>query len=134
MANYEAINERMAKLSLQAKSTVSRSLPELDFAAPPRRAARVHYLIELESACGFGPRSLYVAYYALAAPGWRLLPHCVASAVTQTSEVRGDDQRAVLCFPIELTLESDGAPVDARPPLSLFFSICLLYTSPSPRD
>lgn len=120
---YESITERMAKVNLHAKSTVSRSLPEPSFAAPSHRAARVHYLVELESASGFGPRSLYVAYYALAAPGWKLLPHCVASAVTQTSEVRGDEQRAVLCFPIELTLESDGPPTEARPPLSLFFSI-----------
>jgi hypothetical protein len=107
-----------------AQSAVSRpSVPELDFVGPPRKAARVVHFIELVSAEGFGPVPLYIAYYALAAPGWRLLPHCVASAVTQTSIVHGAHQRAVFGFPIELALESDGPPSAARPPLSLFLSI-----------
>jgi Meckel syndrome type 1 protein len=123
-AEYEAAAERVAKLSLSAQTRVNRSSLELDFSVPPRRSARVHYMIELESASGFGPSSLYIVYYALAAPGWRLLPHCTASAITQTSRVRGREQRAVLGFPIDISVESDGPPTEARPPLSLFLSIC----------
>ena len=120
----EAIADRLAKLSLSAQSVVGRpSVPELDFAAPPRKSARVHYQIEITSALGFGPNPLYVAYYSLAAPGWKLLPHCVASAITQTSAVVGADECAVFGFPIELSLESDGPPTAPRPPLSLFFSV-----------
>ena len=85
--------------------------------------ARLHYFCTLQAAEGFGPAPLYVQYFAHAAPGWRLAPGCVATAITQKSAVRGDTQRAVLSFPIELTLESDGAPTAARPPLTLFFSV-----------
>ena len=126
---HEAIANRVAKLSQSAQSAIGRGgLPaELgaigDFSAPPRKHARVHYLIEIESARGFGPNPLYIAYYALAANGWTLAPSCLATAVTQTSKVRGEDERAVFGFPIELTVESDGPPTAARPPLSLFLSI-----------
>ena len=71
---------------------VTRAMPELDFSAPPRKAARVHHFIELQSAHGFGATSLFVVYYALAAPGWRLMSHCVQSAITQTSTVVGVEQ------------------------------------------
>jgi hypothetical protein len=120
---YEAIAERVAKLSTSAHTAVARAMPELDFARPPLKAARVHHFIELDSCHGFGPNPLYVVYYALASPGWRLLPHCVASAVTQTSKVVGPQHRAVLGYPLDLALESDGAPTSARAPLSLFLSI-----------
>ena len=82
---HEAVADRVKKLSLAASTTVSRPMPELDFAGPKRTCARVHYFIEIDSAARFDADSLYVAYYALAAPGWRLMPHCVASSVTQTS-------------------------------------------------
>ena len=95
-------------------------MAELDFHMPPRKVARVHYFLTLDSASGFDADSLYVAYYALAAPGWKLLPDCAASAVTQTSYVRALDQRAVLGFPIELALESEGPPTAA--PQSLCFA------------
>ena len=122
--SLEAAAERMAKLSLASQAAVPRpTVPDLDFVSPPRKAARVTYLAELESAQGFGPHPLYVAYFALAAPGWRLLGQCTASAVTQTSRVAGPEQKAVLSFPMELVLESEGPPTSARPPLSLFFSI-----------
>jgi len=116
----EATAERLAKLSVTA---APRAVSDFNFDVPPRKLARVHYFIELESASHFDTNALYVAYYALAAPGWKLLPHCVASAVTQTSYVSGADGRAVLGFPIELSLESEGPPTAARPPLSLFFSV-----------
>ena len=122
-SEQEALAERLAKISTAASVPTSRPLAELDFDVPPRKAARCHYLVTLESVSGFDANAVYVAYYALAAPGWRLLPHCVASAVTQTSYVRGDAARAVLSFPMELTVESDGPPTAARPPLSLFFSV-----------
>ena len=95
----------------------------LDFSMPSGQAARLHYFCNLQAAEGFGPESLYVQYFAHAAPGWRLAPQCVATAITQKSVVRGAEQRAILSFPIELTLESDGAPTAARPPLTLFFSV-----------
>ena len=38
-------------------------------------------------------------------------------AVSQTSAVRGEGRRAVLAFPLELSLESISEPQDARPPL-----------------
>ena len=123
-AQYEAIAERVAKVSLHAHAAaVARAIPELDFARPPIKSARVHHFVELTSCHGFGPNPLYVVYYALAAPGWRLLPHCVASAVTQTSKVVGRDAKAVLGFPMEFSLESDGPPTAARAPLSLFLSV-----------
>lgn len=40
--------------------------------------------------------------------------------------MRGEARRAVLAFPLELTLESSGEPQDARPPLTLFFAILSL--------
>ena len=123
-----AIAERLAKLGMTTSTAGGglgggRPMAELDFPMPPRKVARVHYFLTLDSASGFDADSLYVAYYALAAPGWKLLPNCAASAVTQTSHVRALDQRAVLGFPIELALESEGPPTAARPPLSLFFSV-----------
>ena len=123
-----AIVERLAKLGVTTSTAGGglgggRPMAELDFHMPPRKVARVHYFLTLDSASGFDADSLYVAYYALAAPGWKLLPDCAASAVTQTSYVRALDQRAVLGFPIELALESEGPPTAARPPLSLFFSV-----------
>ena len=51
------------------------------------------------------------------------MPHCTASAVSQTSVSVGREQRAVFSFPIDLALESDGPPKEARPPLSLFLSV-----------
>ena len=120
----EAIAERIAKLAISAQLAIVRTMPELAFASPPRQCARVHFLIEIESARHFEASSLYLAYYALAAPGWTLMPHCIASSLTQTSMVSSDDeQRAVFGFPVELTLESDGAPASSRPPLSLFFAV-----------
>ena len=125
---HEAIADRVQKLSISAHNAIGvgekRSVvPELDFATPPRKHARLHYMINLETARGFGPNPVYIAYYALAAPGWTLKQSCVASAVTQTSLVRGAEELAVFDFPIELVVESDGPPQTARPPLSIFFSV-----------
>ena len=41
----------------------------------------------------------------------------------RSSYVEGVEERAVLSFPLELVVESDGPPTSARPPLSLFFAI-----------
>ena len=124
-AEQEAIAERLAKQLSVASGPAApgRAMAELDFSSPARRAARVHYFIQLDSATAFSADVLFVAYYALAAPGWTLMPNCQATAVTQVSYVRGADERAVFGFPIELVLESDGPPTSARPPLSLFFSV-----------
>ena len=97
---HEAIADRVQKLSISAHNAIGvgekRSVvPELDFATPPRKHARLHYMINLETARGFGPNPIYIVYYALAVPGWKLLPHCTASAVTQTSNVRGEEELAV---------------------------------------
>ena len=72
------------------------------------------YCTQAATLCGQAP--LYVQYFAHAAPGWRLLPHCTPSAISQTSVVRGEARRAVLGFPLELSLESTGAPQGAPPP------------------
>ena len=84
---------------------------------PIGRTARVHYFCLIEAAQGFGTAPLYVQYFAHAAPGWRLLPECTPTAISQTSAVRGEARRAVLAFPLELSLESISEPQDARPPL-----------------
>ena len=50
---------------------------------PIGRTARVHYFCLLEAAQGFGTAALYVQYFAHAAPGWRLLPECTPTAISQ---------------------------------------------------
>ena len=84
-------------------------------------SARLHHFVELVAAKGFGPTPLYIEYYAWAAPGWRLLTGgSPARAITQVAAPRGASGRAVLGFPIELAVESEGAPVSKRPPLTVF--------------
>ena len=50
---------------------------------PIGRTARVHYFCLIEAAQGFGTAPLYVQYFAHAAPGWRLLPECTPTAISQ---------------------------------------------------
>ncbi len=122
-ARDDAAHSRIAKLHHTAHTAISKAIPDGEFKAPPLKAARVHHFIEIESADNFGETPLYIAWYALAAPGWRLMPGCAPSAVTQTSYTAGEEQRAVFGFPLELNVESDAEPNAARPPLSLFFVV-----------
>ena len=64
-------------------AAAARGAPGLDFAMPIGRTARVHYFCLIEAAQGFGTAPLYVQYFAHAAPGWRLLPECTPTAISQ---------------------------------------------------
>ena len=111
-------------LRLQAAMAHARAPSQLDFTLLPQGSARLHHFVELVAAKGFGPTPLYIEYYAWAAPGWRLLTGgSPARAITQVAAPRGASGRAVLGFPIELAVESEGAPVSKRPPLTVFFSV-----------
>mmetsp|Transcript_63181 Transcript_63181/g.188118 ORF Transcript_63181/g.188118 Transcript_63181/m.188118 type:complete len:255 (+) Transcript_63181:38-802(+) len=98
-------------------------MPGVDFAMPPRQVAVLHHHIEIVRSSGFGTAPHYVQFYALSAAGWHIRPKCVVNAVTQTSSVRGRGDEAVFGFPIDVTMQSEGVPSSARPPLTLFFSI-----------
>ena len=111
-------------LRLQAAMAHARAPSQLDFTLLPQGSARLHHFVELVAAKGFGPTPLYIEYYAWAAPGWRLLTGgSPARAITQVAAPRGASGRAVLGFPIELAVESEGAPVSKRPPLTVCFSV-----------
>ena len=86
----------------------------------PRTASQV------QAARGFGNKPLYAEIFALASDGWKLLPHCSSTWMTQLAHPRGDDDRAVFGFPLELALESVGPPTSSRPPVTLFMSVMTL--------
>ena len=108
-------------LRLQVAMAHARAPSQLDFTLLPQGSARLHHFVELVAAKGFGPTPLYIGRVGRArlAPPHRRL----ARARIPGAAPRGASGRAVLGFPIELAVETEGAPVSKRPPLTVFFSV-----------